>query len=336
MSLQCYNKGCCQKYDEHTNNEESCRHHPGEPFFHDAYKGWSCCNKKCTDFTEFLNIKGCKLAKHCNVKPPEPEKPVVDTTEVVEVKPLITTRLERPNFNTEMVLLKPTVAASLLSCANVDKVASTPKSDNSKIVHVGTTCKNPGCGMVYDGEDSHTTECVYHPGVPIFHEGLKFWSCCQKRTTDFTAFMNQVGCENGQHVWIKEEKVSNQVDCRWDHHQTASHVVLSIYAKNYCPKQSTFELNPIRLKVNVVFPQQDNATFCLDLELKGVIIVETSSVQMFGTKIEIKMRKAEAGTWSRIDIQPVKEQLSNKPSDVNNMAVDNVTDKVDAVDLSDL
>lgn len=35
---------------------ESCRHHSGEPVFHDAYKGWSCCKKKCTDFTEFLNI----------------------------------------------------------------------------------------------------------------------------------------------------------------------------------------------------------------------------------------------------------------------------------------
>ena len=39
------------------NVSESCRHHPGYPVFHDAYKGWSCCKKKCTDFTEFLNIK---------------------------------------------------------------------------------------------------------------------------------------------------------------------------------------------------------------------------------------------------------------------------------------
>lgn len=36
---------------------DSCVFHPGDPFFHDAYKGWSCCKKKCTDFTEFLNIK---------------------------------------------------------------------------------------------------------------------------------------------------------------------------------------------------------------------------------------------------------------------------------------
>lgn len=46
---------------------DECRHHPGHPVFHDAYKGWSCCNKKSVDFTEFLNIKGCTLSKHSNV-----------------------------------------------------------------------------------------------------------------------------------------------------------------------------------------------------------------------------------------------------------------------------
>ena len=32
-------------------------YHSGAPVFHDAYKSWSCCEKKTTDFTEFLNIK---------------------------------------------------------------------------------------------------------------------------------------------------------------------------------------------------------------------------------------------------------------------------------------
>jgi len=30
------------------------------------------------------------------------------------------------------------------------------------------------------------------------------------------------------------------------------------------------ELNPIRLHVNLVFPEQENARFDLDLELRGV------------------------------------------------------------------
>lgn len=88
---------------------DACRHHPGAPFFHDAYKGWSCCNKKCTDFTEFLNMKGCTLAKHSNIKPPEPEKPqkVQDDSrpEIKEAEPILAPSLERPPFETPMVFL---------------------------------------------------------------------------------------------------------------------------------------------------------------------------------------------------------------------------------------
>lgn len=100
--VQCYNRGCGQLFDPSDNSkgkfldfsrtqllmrefysctyvsytmynmyviilfEDACIHHPGVPIFHDAYKGWSCCNKKSVDFTEFLNIKGCSRSKHSN------------------------------------------------------------------------------------------------------------------------------------------------------------------------------------------------------------------------------------------------------------------------------
>lgn len=86
---------------------DACRHHPGLPFFHDAYKGWSCCNKKCTDFTEFLNIKGCTLSCHSNIKPLEPEKPSANevlATEIVEVKPMVQAQLKRPSVDTPLVI----------------------------------------------------------------------------------------------------------------------------------------------------------------------------------------------------------------------------------------
>ncbi|CAG0879655.1 unnamed protein product, partial [Darwinula stevensoni] len=83
--LQCYNKGCGKKFQKEENDEKSCMFHPGDPFFHDAYKGWSCCKKKCIDFTEFLNIKGCTISFHNPVKPPEPEKQVVDKSTSKEV-----------------------------------------------------------------------------------------------------------------------------------------------------------------------------------------------------------------------------------------------------------
>ena len=48
-------------------------------------------------------------------------------------------------------------------------------------------------------------ECKYHPGVPIFHEGMKFWSCCQRKTSDFQSFLNQEGCMLGEHKWKKDD-----------------------------------------------------------------------------------------------------------------------------------
>eukprot|EP00118_Oscarella_pearsei_P014274 m.121234 g.121234 ORF g.121234 m.121234 type:complete len:165 (+) comp37749_c2_seq55:228-722(+) len=72
---RCYNRGCGKMYSDEDNHEKACRFHPGDPYFHDAYKGWSCCQKKSVDFTEFLNIAGCTVSFHSNVKPSEPEKP---------------------------------------------------------------------------------------------------------------------------------------------------------------------------------------------------------------------------------------------------------------------
>lgn len=96
----------------------------------------------------------------------------------------------------------PEIAPSLKHQV-LNKVNDTiPKNSNE--IPLGTVCKNGGCGGTYDGPESNNSTCVYHSGVPIFHEGLKFWSCCSKKTTDFNAFLSQPGCESGKHVWIKQ------------------------------------------------------------------------------------------------------------------------------------
>lgn len=111
--------------------EDSCRHHPGTPFFHDAYKGWSCCNKKSVDFTEFLNIKGCQLSKHSNVKPIEPEKPAPDVVEEEPAEkipePVKPSALKRPPFESTLTALKPTVALALKQSIDNLVVSDTKK-----------------------------------------------------------------------------------------------------------------------------------------------------------------------------------------------------------------
>ncbi|XP_012152858.1 cysteine and histidine rich domain containing protein [Megachile rotundata] len=333
--LHCYNRGCGKKFDPNDNKEGDCIHHPGHPVFHDAYKGWSCCNKKCTDFTEFLNIKGCTKSCHSNVKPPEPEKPAVDkskTNEIIEVtaQPLNNGPvLERPPFDAPQVTLKPTVSPTLLEqikglTSSISEILPQTK------VQIGQSCKNNACKATYNGPASDDEVCNHHPGIPIFHEGMKYWSCCQKKTTDFSTFLEQPGCLQGKHKWISEN-TGKKVNCRMDWHQTGTLIVVSIYAKKYQPDQSTIKLNPIRLTVDLYFIEE-NSRYNLDLELRGVVDITQSSVNMLPTKVEIKLKKAESGSWAKLNI-PRTNEIETEENDKTD---ENISAQVEAVDLSDL
>ncbi|KAH8404649.1 hypothetical protein KR215_005849 [Drosophila sulfurigaster] len=341
---QCYNRGCGQLFDPTKNADDSCRHHPGAPFFHDAYKGWSCCSKKSVDFTEFLNIKGCTLAKHSNIKPPEPEKPAKDNDKddevVIEVRAPIKESLPRPAIETQFTVVQPTVAPALKETIDAlklaDVVTPTKTATDDGVIAVGTSCKNNGCTFSYTNSSSDFSECTYHPGVPIFHEGMKFWSCCQKRTSDFAQFMAQKGCVYGQHKWAKDDEDKKVVQCRYDWHQTATNVVVAVYAKKYHYAQSIVEVNPIRLHVMLLFPEQENAKFDMDLELRGIINVEKVTAHMYGTKLEITLPKLEPGSWAKLNF-PREVLPAVKKSDAiqKETAVNDESDD-DSVDLDDI
>jgi hypothetical protein len=36
-------------------------------------------------------------------------------------------------------------------------------------------CTHKGCGKEYDAAANADGDCLYHPGGPVFHEGLKSW-----------------------------------------------------------------------------------------------------------------------------------------------------------------
>lgn len=119
-------------------------------------------------------------------------------------------------------MVKPEIAPSLLSQIDSIEKPQQNQSVESTEIALGTNCKNGGCTTLYQGlsfdewglscsnrsdfigEESNLGVCLHHPGVPIFHEGLKFWSCCQRKTTDFNSFLNQEGCKEGKHVWKKD------------------------------------------------------------------------------------------------------------------------------------
>ncbi|KAI0797630.1 chord-domain-containing protein [Abortiporus biennis] len=64
-------------------------------------------------------------------------------------------------------------------------------------------CTRKGCGKEYEVAENTDESCSYHSGSPVFHEGLKSWSCCEdvnKPVLDFDDFMKIPGCTSGPHT----------------------------------------------------------------------------------------------------------------------------------------
>ncbi|XP_074657258.1 cysteine and histidine-rich domain-containing protein 1-like [Tubulanus polymorphus] len=309
MESQCYNKGCGKKFDPKVNDANECVHHPGEPYFHDGYKEWTCCKKKSRDFTEFLNSPGCTTGCHSNEKPPEPEKPVEEDVllkqEVITVEaPKPPVRLERPSNDDVMIPLKQNITSSLTTAlekfANLSVDNSMNNIDDPNTVTAGTPCANKGCGKAFVDESSNDEQCHHHPGYPVFHEGLKFWSCCKVKTSDFAKFLEQSGCETGKHIWKKKGDKKKLQQCRVDWHQTGSYVTISIFAKATSPENALFEANGVSVKVHLEY---EGCQYEFDrlFNLCGIIDPKSSAVKLLGTKVEINLKKAEPFSWTALE-----------------------------------
>lgn len=59
-------------------------------------------------------------------------------------------------------------------------------------------CANKGCLKAYTDEENKVENCCdFHPGLPIFHDLKKYWSCCKKETWDWDSFMKLPTCQKG-------------------------------------------------------------------------------------------------------------------------------------------
>ncbi|XP_071504028.1 cysteine and histidine-rich domain-containing protein 1-like [Diadema antillarum] len=312
--LQCFNKGCGINYSQDQDGPEACVHHPGVPVFHDALKGWSCCKKRTTDFTEFLNIPGCSKSNHNPVKPvEEPKKESNDVDEPLPqpVQPLPVRQpiqaadpADRPSADEPKIRLPVSVDSALRAALEKMSmnVESKGSSQNSQEIKIGTQCKNKGCQKEYQGPSSYTDRCRHHPGAAIFHEGMKYWSCCNRKTSDFNNFLNQEGCSLGDHVFKSDNNAEKKtVSCRHDWHQTGKVAVLSVYCKKADPSLTVIEANQVSLDVHIVFGQE-KSEFEKKITLEGVVDPSSSVVNMLGTKVEIKLQKAGPQSWKKFEI----------------------------------
>ncbi|XP_023818512.1 cysteine and histidine-rich domain-containing protein 1 [Oryzias latipes] len=320
MSVLCYNKGCGQRFDPENNPEDGCTYHPGVPVFHDALKGWSCCKRRTTDFSDFLSIAGCTKGPHNKEKPPEPVKPEVKSSgekakdledqkpkfnEYIISAPKPQEAILRPSADEPMVRVQHKVSASLkqaLEKLKLSENTTEKKEEDEEELKIGTSCKNGGCTKTFEGPESDSDICSYHSGVPIFHEGMKYWSCCKRKTSDFNTFLSQEGCTKGAHLWKKKNMGTKVVPCRFDWHQTGAQVIISIYAKNAVPELCYVEANSTTVNIHVIF--EGEKEFKQNISLWGVIDVSKSVVNMMAAKIEIAMKKSEPMSWARLDLPP--------------------------------
>ncbi|XP_051791079.1 cysteine and histidine-rich domain-containing protein 1 [Erpetoichthys calabaricus] len=351
MALLCYNKGCGERFNPDENTEEACLSHPGVPIFHDALKGWSCCRKRTTDFSEFLSIKGCTRGRHNSEKPEEPLRPDVSSekgandlqsqtqNEIIFQGPKSAEKMlkERPSPDEPKTKLSVRVMQSLAQAIEKMKLAEnndTSKTETEAVVY-GTKCKNTGCKAKYNGPETDAEICIYHPGSPVFHEGYKYWSCCCIKTTDFNAFLDQKGCGTAKHLWVAK-KDKKMVSCRHDWHQTACQVVITVYAKNTIPDLSYIEANRTGLAVHIQFDQEK--VFHQEFYLWGVINVEKSFVTMVPSKVEVTLIKNDLVSWGKLEDPKMKAERGTEAADEN--AVNEETkpeweDSDDDISLSD-
>lgn len=212
--------------------------------------------------------------------------------------------IHRPSGDEPLVRLQQKVFSSLRQALEKLQLAENGQPRNTEEegeeVKIGTSCKNGGCSKSFSGPGSNEEKCKHHPGVPNFHEGMKFWSCCRRKTSDFNCFLAQEGCTTGSHLWRKPDKGMKVVPCRFDWHQTGGQVIISIYAKNSLPEFSYAEANGTTVIIRVVF--EGEKEFEQKINLWGVIDVSSSVVNMMSSKMEISMGKGEPITWARLDL----------------------------------
>ena len=207
-----------------------------------------------------------------------------------------------------MSKLKVTIVSSLktaLEKLQEEDSSVPPVEDNSEQIAIGTNCYHKSCKTTYNGPETNETPCQYHPGCPIFHEGMKYWSCCQRKTSDFDNFLSQEGCEVGKHLWIKPKNEGEEKSCRFDWYQTGPDVCISFFAKTTIPEKTVVEANKVVLKVHLVF-DGGKSIFDQRFDLCDAISPEKSSVKLMGTKVEITLKKREAFSWSNLEVPKKK------------------------------
>jgi len=290
VPFACGRNGCNKTFTEAENTDSSCQFHSSSALFHEGLKGWNCCTKRVVDFDEMMAIPGCSLGRHLPKDPVAKAKPKVISTgggtiEKEEFGAKTAAPVRKPEPKREAP--KPVVP-----------VPEVPDPIDA-VIAPGTSCTHGACTSTFKDDSSRTEICVYHPGVPQFHEGSKGWTCCKKRVLDFTEFLNLSGCTTGVHKFIKPPE---PLKVRYEFYQNASFVIVTFFSKN-CKRDKesscvTFESQQMHVKLTLATGE----VYQESIPLSKAIDPAASRFEVMGTKVEVKLKKAQSEDWDPFNL----------------------------------
>lgn len=255
-------------------------------------------------FDEFLTIPPCTSGKHSATAPilapaqtsganagssqKHPEVSGPSSTTVDGVESYGTPSTPKP-------LPQVTAAPPL---PRVEKPLEQDPTD--AVIPAGSKCKRLGCAHTFPGgsRDPAAEKCVFHPGVPIFHEGSKGYSCCKRRVLEFDEFLKIEGCAENLHLFVgapKTKEESELVVCRNDFYQTYTNIIVSIFAKKVDKDAAKVVFSERELSVDL--PMPDNKRFKVVYPLYGPITPEACTFKIMGTKVELNLKKGKSGLF---------------------------------------
>ncbi|GJN72999.1 hypothetical protein PLIIFM63780_007063 [Purpureocillium lilacinum] len=297
---KCVHQGCGKEF---TDPDEKCEYHPGPPIFHEGQKGWKCCKPRVLTFDEFMTIPPCTTGTHSTTdKPPQLEenKPAEDDASLAKKIAALTADGPAP----ARVPLQPAQHAP----TPPPPPPETDDDDASLEIPDGKECRRRTCGHKYKkGAARDGEKCVHHPGVPIFHEGSKGYSCCKRRVLEFDQFMKIEGCKTkDRHLFIgsgeKKEKAGSSGEeildtVRHDFYQTPTSVIASFFLKKINKDTAKVEFQPKQLTLDLATTDSPPKRYSAEVPLYGAIDAQKSSYKVLGTKLELNLAKADGASW---------------------------------------
>jgi len=295
MAQKCVHQSCGKVF---TDLEEECQYHSGPPIFHEGQKGWKCCKPRVLTFDEFLAIPPCTTGKHSTTDiPPSIEKKQVDTTDAA-------TPVSKPVTPTPEAARAP-ISAPQATATPPPPPPESDDDDPSLEIPRGKICRRKACGQSYSG-DREGEKCTFHPGIPIFHEGSKGYTCCKRRVLEFDEFLKIEGCQTkSRHLFVGSgEKKAGIADgeelletIRHDFYQTPTTVIASFFLKKINKEKAEVEFSSTELSLNLPTTDPTPKRYKAIVPLFNTIDPSASTFKIMGTKLEVTFAKADGSSW---------------------------------------